>query len=163
MVQVLELKDTRRAADTLGTLMTFKAIQVPADREAWLRSVVEVGLTSRGFKPTFAAADAAAPPGAVTARIRLTAIWLWIQAMNKSGSVVVRMTAAAPATAAGSEKIYRADQVAVNWAGTQSEFNGLVDKLFAETLDAMAADLRPLCPPAAQAATTPPATAPVTR
>src|ERR1700677_3750830 len=70
-VQIVELKDSRRAPETLGNLAGFKAIQAPADREAWLRSIFEVGLTARGFKVSFAGDGPT--PGAVTARIRLQA------------------------------------------------------------------------------------------
>ncbi len=127
--------------------MTFRAIQAPADRQAWLRSAIEVGLTARGFKPSFSTdpASGAGTPGAVSARIRLTVLWISLGAMNKAGSVVLRMSAAAGDRPAGPEKIYRGDEVSLFWMATQSEFNGLVDKIFADALDDMAADLRPLC------------------
>src|SRR5579872_3513733 len=38
-VELVELKDTRRAPQTVGALQTFRVINAPADRDAWLRSV----------------------------------------------------------------------------------------------------------------------------
>jgi hypothetical protein len=157
-VQIVELKDSRRGPETVGSVITFRAMQAPADREAWLRSIFEVGLKARGFAPSFApaGAEATAKPG-VTARVRIQAVWISLQAMNKIGSVVFRASAAGGAEA-GPEKIYRGDKTALNWWGSQAEFNGLLNDLFAMALDDFAADLRPLC--SAPAPTTPAATAP---
>ena len=142
-VQVLELVDARRGPETVGSVMTFQQIQAPADREAWLRSVVQVGLEARGFKPSFGAEPAA---GAVNARIRLRTVWISLVQMNKMGSAVLQASAAAGAAPAGPMKIHRGDKTSVNMWGSQGEFNELVNQVFAEALDGLAADLRPLCP-----------------
>ena len=163
-VQIVELKDSRRGPETVGSVVTLRAMQTPPDREAWLRSIFEVGLKARGFAPSFVAAggEATAKPG-VTAHVRIQAVWISLQAMNKIGSVVFRASASGGAEA-GPEKIYRGDKTALNWWGSQSEFNGLLNDLFAMALDDFAADLRPLCsapaapasaPAAAPAAPTP--------
>lgn len=144
-IQIVELRDTRREPQTLGTVMlNGRAIQAPADRDAWLRSVFEVGLKARGFKPSFSA-PAAEAPEAVAVHVRLHSIWITTQTMNKVGSVVVRMSAGTPVAPLSPEKVYRGDQTAVFWGTSQGEFNGFVDRVWANALDAMAADLRSLC------------------
>lgn len=146
-VQIIELKDTRRGPETVGSVVTLRAMQAPPDRETWIRSVFEVGLKARGFNPSFSAegGEAAAKPDVVTTRIRIQAVWISMQAMNKIGSIVFRASAAGGGATSGPEKIYRGDKTAVNWWGSQSEFNGLLNDLFASALDDFAADLRPLC------------------
>ncbi len=141
-VNVAELTDSRREPQTIGVIMAFRAIRAPQDRDAWLHSVVEVGLQARGFKTSFNAGEA---PGAVNVRINVRNIWLTTQAMSKTASVVMRMSAAAPSGVAGEPHDYRGDVTGLNWAGSTGEFNGLAQRTFAEALDAMAADLRPLC------------------
>ncbi len=141
-VQVVELTDARRGPETVGSVVGFQQIQAPTDRDAWLRSVIEVGLTARGFKPSFGAEPA---PGAVTARVRLRTVWISLVQMNKMGSAVLQASAAQGAGEPGAMKIYRADRTSVNMWGSQSEFNELVNQVFAGALDGLAADLRPLC------------------
>ena len=141
-VNVAELADTRREPQTVGMEMAFRAIRAPQDRDAWLHSVIEVGLQARGFKTSFNAGDA---PDAVNVRINVRTIWLTTQAMSKTASVALRMSAAAPGGVAGEPHDYRGDVTGLNWAGSTNEFNGLAQRTFAEALDAMAADLRPLC------------------
>lgn len=141
-VQVLELVDARRGPETVGSVVTFQQIQAPADRDAWLRSVVQVGLEARGFKPSFGPEAAA---GAVNARIRLRTVWISLVQMNKMGSAVLQASAAAGAAPAGPMKVYRGDKTSVNMWGSQGEFSELVNQVFAEALDGLAADLRPLC------------------
>ena len=144
-VQIVELTDSRRGPETVGSMMSFRAMQAPPDRQAWLRSVFDVGLTARGFKPSFAAADAAALPGAVTARVRLRTVWISLLQMNKSGSVALQVSAAPAGAPPGPAKVYRGDKTSVNMWGSQAEFNGLINQVFAEALDGLAADLQPLC------------------
>jgi hypothetical protein len=154
-VQIVELKDGRRGPETVGSVVTLRAMQAPSDREAWLRSVFDVGLKARGFNPSFTApgGEPAARPDMVTARVRVHAVWISLMAMNKTGSVVFLASAAGAGAAPGPEKIYRGDKTAVNWWGSQTEFNGLLNDLFALALDDFAADLRPLCSAPAAAAT----------
>lgn len=160
-VTVAELIDTRRAPQTIGIIPAYQAIEAAPDRAAWFHSVVETGLRARGFTPTFAApSEAAAPvatdasvseavaapapgPNVLTVRIRLQSVWLASMGMNKSGSVVLRMSAAHGAQSR--EGHYRGELVAANWAGTRSEFAEHLDRTMAEALDALAADLAPLC------------------
>ena len=152
-VRILDLSDPRRAPETIGSWMTFRALQAPADRMAWLRSVFEVGLAARGFKPSFGSpADSAAPSNMVSASIRLKAIWISTLQMNKVGSVAVQMSAAAPGARPGPMKVYRGDESGLNWAGSTGEFNGLTDRVFADAMDDMAVDLLPLCTAAAKVA-----------
>ena len=78
----------------------------------------------------------------VTVRISLRSTWFTTMAMNKAASVVFHV---ASERGGRQERNYRGDTTALNWAGTQSEFNDMLNLTFAEALDAMAKDLRPLC------------------
>lgn len=164
-VVVAGLTDGRRAPETIG-LTGFQSIAAPADREAWLRSVVETGLRARGFTPTFAPAPAAvvveavaaetaaadtaaiepvasAGPDVLTMHIRLRSVWLESMGLNKSGSVVLQMSATRGAQSR--EAYYRGERVSPNWANGRGEFNEHLDRTFAEALNAIANDLVPMC------------------
>ena len=150
-VQV-ELTDPRRDPQIVGAFGV--ALRAPDDREAWLRSVFDVGLKARGFTPSFAPAGGPLDPAVVTARIRIQVIWISAQQMNKVGSVVLRGVLAAPGAPPGPEAVYRGDKTAVNMWGSTKEFNDHANAVFALALDDLAEDLRPLCaaPPPARAA-----------
>jgi hypothetical protein len=151
----IELTDPRRAPQIVGAFGV--AIRAPDDREAWLRSVFDVGLRARGFTPSFAPAGGPPDPAMVTARIRIQVIWISTQQMNKVGSVVLRGVLAAPGAAPGPEAVYRGDKAGVNMWGSTKEFNDHANAVFALALDDLAEDLRPLC------AATPPAGAALAR
>jgi hypothetical protein len=157
-VTIAGLTDTRRSPETVGIITGVRAIHAPADREAWFRSVIETGLQARGFTPTFAPAPAepvaaesteagltepAAGPDVLTLRINLRSVWLASLGMNKTGSVVLQMSAARGAQ--NHQGYYRGEHISPNWANGRGEFNEHLDRTFAEALDAMAADLRPMC------------------
>lgn len=168
-VTIAGLTDNRRAPETIGIIAGFRSIAAPADRDAWFRSVIETGLRSRGFTPTFApapaeipapqaaaeavateiaatesVAPAAAPgPDVLTIRVRLQSVWLASLGMNKTGSVVLHMSAAHGAQ--GHEGYYRGEYVSPNWNSGRGEFNEHLDRTFAEALNAMATDLAPMC------------------
>jgi hypothetical protein len=141
-ITILELTDPRRAPETIG-ISALRPIAMPADRQAWLRSVIEAGLSARGFTPTFAPAGMAPSPDALNARISLKAVWISVPALNKSASVVFRTAAGQGEPGAAHD--YRGDITNVNWWGSQSEFNDLLERTAAQALDAMAPDLRALC------------------
>ena len=139
----IELTDPRRDPQIVGAFGV--AIRAPDDREAWLRSVFDVGLKARGFTPSFAPAGGPPDPAMVTARIRIQVIWISTQQMNKVGSVVLRGVLAAPGAPPGPEAVYRGDKTAVNMWGSTKEFNDHANAVFALALDDLAEDLRPLC------------------
>jgi hypothetical protein len=148
----IELTDPRRDPQIVGAFGV--ALRAPDDREAWLRSVFDVGLKARGFTPSFAPAGGPLDPAVVTARIRIQVIWISTQQMNKVGSVVLRGVLAAPGAPAGPEAVYRGDKTGVNMWGSTKEFNDHANAVFALALDDLAEDLRALCaaPPTASAA-----------
>jgi len=154
----IELTDPRRDPQIVGAAGV--AFRAPEDREAWLRSVFEVGLKARGFMPTFPTAGGQPASAVVTARIRIQAIWISALQMNKVGSVVLRGVLAAPGAPPGPEAVYRGDKTAVNMWGSTKEFNEHANAVFALALDDLAEDLRPLCaaPPTTRGAS---ASAPV--
>lgn len=164
-VTIAGLTDNRRAPETIGIVPGFRSISAPADREAWFRSVVETGLRARGFTPTVALApepppievathavatavtmEAVAPapgPNVLTVRVRLQSVWLAALGMNKTGSVVLHVSAARGQHSF--EGYYRGEYVSPNWANGRGEFNEHLDRTFAEALNAMAIDLAPMC------------------
>ncbi|MCX7357561.1 MAG: hypothetical protein NT015_05385 [Alphaproteobacteria bacterium] len=171
-VTIAGLTDNRRAPQTIGIVAGFRSIEVTADREAWFRSIIETGLRVRGFTPTVAltpeptpalaadvapvdadtvateavAAEVVAPapgPDVLTVRVRLQSVWLASLGMNKTGSVVLHMSAAHGAQS--KDGYYRGEYVSPNWASGRGEFAEHLDRTFAEALNAMAADLAPLC------------------
>ncbi len=173
-VVVAELTDHRRAPETIGIIAGVRSIAAPGDRDAWLRSIIEVGLRERGFTPTFALASAEIPapetgaevvatdaaaaeaagaepaepaaapgPSVLTVRVRLQSVWLASLGMNKTGSVVLRVSAAHGAQS--SENYYRGEYVSPNWANGRGEFNEHLDRTFAEALNVMATDLATMC------------------
>lgn len=139
----IELTDPRRDPQIVGAFGV--ALRAPEDREAWLRSVFDVGLKARGFTPSFAPAGGPSYSAVITARIRIQAIWISTQQMNKVGSVVLRGVLAAPGAPPGPETVYRGDKTAVNMWGSTKEFNDHANAVFALALDDLAKDLRPLC------------------
>ena len=140
---ILAVSGPRRAPETVGIVATSRGVSAPADREAWLHSVFAVGFGARGFTTTFAPPGAQASPDALTVSIEVRSIWVSNPGMNKAGSVVVHVSGGHGARTL--DQFYRGDFVGANWAGTQSEFNGMLNRTFAQALDSIAADLRPLC------------------
>lgn len=151
VLNVVELSDVRRDPQMVG--LWRSAIKAPVDRAAWLRSVIQTGFRARGFQTSFGPSEAA--PDAVQVKIALRSIWLKPIATNKTGSVIMRMSAGRGSL--GPERFYRADVTNVNWWGSQSEFNDLSNLIFARVLDSMTVDLRPLCPGSPVADTAAPA------
>ena len=147
-VRILELRDDRREPETVGAVVGFRAFKAPQDRQAWTRSIFEVGLKARGFTPLFveAGTEGAADPASLAVKIRIHTIWMTLQAMNKIGAVAWRASITPPRGVAGPETIYRGDRIGTNMMGSQSEFNSHMNQVFALALDDFAADLRPLCP-----------------
>lgn len=145
-VHIVQLTDRARAPEVFGAIVTFRTIAAPADREAWLRSVFQVGLSARGFKPSFATAGDETPvdPSVVQTRIRVQGLWISTLGTNKNGTIVLRAASARGATPTD-ERVYRSDKTSVNMWGSRSEFNGLLNQVLAETLDDFAADLRTQC------------------
>jgi hypothetical protein len=94
--------------------------------------------------PTVAPAPPApAGPDVLTVRIRLQSVWLASLGMNKTGSVVLHLSAAHGAQSR--EGYYRGELVAANWNNGRGEFNEHMDRTFAEALNAMVVDLAPMC------------------
>lgn len=145
-VHIVQLTDRARAPEVFGAIVTFRTIAAPADREAWLRSVFEVGLSARGFKPSFATAgsDVAVDPSAVMTRIGFQNVWISTLGTNKNGTIVLRAASARGALPTD-ERVYRSDKTSVNMWGTRNEFNGLLNQVVAEALDDLAVDLRTQC------------------
>ena len=145
-VHIVQLTDRARAPEVFGAIVTFRTIAAPADREAWLRSVFDVGLTARGFKPSFATpgSEAVVDPSVVMTRIRFQNVWISTLGTNKNGTIVLRAASARGAQPTA-ERVYRSDKTSVNMWGTRNEFNGLLNQVVAEALDDLAVDLREQC------------------
>jgi hypothetical protein len=89
----------------------------------------------------------AAPAGAVDLHVHLRTVWMSVLAMNKTASVVLQASTDVGGASTGPAKLYRGDRTSINMWGSQSEFNTLLNQVFAEAMNGLAADLRPLCAP----------------
>jgi hypothetical protein len=140
-IDVVELVDARHAPGTLG-VVAGRAVKSPDDTNAWLRSIIG-GLRARGVAVDFRE-PASTPSDAILVRVSLQTAWVTNVWDNGTANVVLHVRAGRGG-AATIDRDYRGSLSTVNWASGVGELQGLVDHAFAKALDAIAADLRPLC------------------
>ncbi|HWE98337.1 MAG TPA: hypothetical protein VG248_00905 [Caulobacteraceae bacterium] len=141
-LEVTAIVDGRHVRDALGSV-SGRTVRAPADQEAWLRSVI-FGLGSRGF--ALSQAGPGAPvSGALSARFTLQNAWVSSVASNKVADVIWHVDATRDGTSVIS-KDYRGASNRMNWSSGDDELQGIVNRAFAQALDAMAVDLREQCP-----------------
>lgn len=139
-VNFTEIVDERRSPEMVGVIER-RAVRAPADVQTWMRAVLG-GLAARGVDARF---DAAAAPGASSARFTLQTAWIQSTVVTYSASVVVRLQAEG---SAGSpiDRSYRGRVVrTAYWSGGVGTLQSAVDGAFADALDSMAVDLKALC------------------
>lgn len=139
-INVSDVVDVRRAPDVLG-VVAGRAVKAPADSAGWLRSVV-AGLGTRGFTVLFA--DPAAPADAISAKFTLHTAWITDTRGNKTANVVLLVAATRPGGATV-DRAFRGNVSMINWASTESEMQDVMARAFADALDDVARDLKPLC------------------
>jgi len=133
------LSDSRTDPSILGTIGPRPVVS-PGQGAGWIASRLASGLEARGISITFA--PAAPPDGSLTlAEGRLVTAWVASLSTSMNGTVVFGVRARADE----SEKFYRGNDTAMNWAGGQGEINRLVDRSFDEMLEKLGADLRAMC------------------
>jgi|GEM_PF-2081453 len=141
-IRFASLVDERRSPEMAGVIGK-RGVLAPADSQAWLRAVLG-GLESRGIRPAFEAAPAVgpAPP---TASLTLQTAWIASTVVTYSANVVLRLQASAPGGAT-IDRMYRGRvSRTAYWSGGVDTLQSAMDGAFADALDAMAADLKPLC------------------
>jgi hypothetical protein len=74
----------------------------------------------------------------------LLTAWVTATSINKNANVVWRVMAERPNVPMLARN-YRGTVSTINWADTPDELRSLVDRAFAKSLDAMAADLHDAC------------------
>lgn len=141
VVTVTGLLDNRRSPEMIG-VFGGRAVHAPADRDAWLKSVI-VALESRKIDLRFSDTQLPADSG-ITAQISLAKAWIANTNSNMSASVVLQLRATTPAGQA-IDMPYRGGGSHINWASGFGELQRVMDVAIARSLDAMAADLHKLC------------------
>jgi len=141
-IRFASLVDERRSPEMAGVIGK-RGVLAPADSQAWLRAVLG-GLEARGIRPAFEAAPAAGP-ATPTASLMLQTAWIASTVVTYSANVVLRLQASAPA-GAPIDRMYRGRvSRTAYWSGGVDTLQSAMDGAFADALDAMAADLKPLC------------------
>jgi hypothetical protein len=134
------LVDARTQRGALGKVGN-RTVRGPVDFERWLRNVLE-GLNQRGVDTSFAV-PAAAGSG-LSANVALRTVWVSAIETSKTATVVMRVQ-----LRRGSQPFaprdYRGSHTGINWASTESEVRGLIERAFAQALDELAADVRAEC------------------
>ena len=135
-----EIVDERRSPELVGVIGK-RSVLAPADSQSWMRAVLR-GLNARGVKALF---DAAGRPGGPTARFVLKTAWV-AESVDTYSAVVVVTVQAQGADGRAVDRTYRG-RVArtAYWSGGVDTMQSAVDGAFADALDAIAADLKPLC------------------
>jgi hypothetical protein len=141
-LKIRSVVDERRSPEMIGVYFN-RAIHAPADRDAWLRSIV-AALQSRKISVEFVqngdGASTAAPID-----MALTKAWIGNTESNMSANIVVRLKTT---NAAGVvfEQSYRGGASHMSyWSGGPGELQRSFDTAVSRVLDAMAADLHKLC------------------
>lgn len=142
-VTFTSLADGRREALLVGAVGD-RAVQSPQDVQAWMRAIL-TGLPRRGINPQYAAASAAGGPASgPTAQFTLRMVWIDASEMDISANVIVAIDATGQ-NGRALHKVYRGRITKINWAGTSSEIQKDISDAFADSLDKIAPDLKPLC------------------
>ena len=142
IVNFIGIIDERRSPEMAG-VVGERGVLAPQDFKLWLQAVLG-GLTARGIRPNFGSsvtADGAMP----TASVTLQTAWIASTEVTYSANVVARLEA----SGTGSppiDKVYRGHvSRTAYWSGGIDTLQSAMDGAFADALDAMAVDLRPLC------------------
>lgn len=143
-VRIIALEDVRRSPDMIG-VHDRRPIFTPADRDAWLKSIVRA-LNTRGIAVSFD--DQATTANGATAKIDLTTAWITNTKVNISASAVFRMQV----TSSNREmfdRFYRGGNSRMTyWSNGRPVLQQAIDTAFSRALDAMATDLLATCQPA---------------
>ena len=144
-ISLTSVTDERRSPEMIGVFLG-RAVRAPADRDAWLRSIVS-SLKSRKISVNFAkgGAELAAPLAADVAQVAVTKAWIANTDGNMSASIVFRLKSAS-ATGIVTEQIYRGGASHSSYfSGGPGELQRAFDTAVARALDAMATDIQIRC------------------
>jgi hypothetical protein len=129
-----------RSSPQLAGVIGKRAVKAPADGGAWLRAVL-AGFPRRGIAPQSDAAQGHAP----SVRLALRTAWIDSSVETYNATVVIAVHGEA-SDAAPVDRTYRgrASRTAY-WSGGVDTLQSAIDGAFANALDQMAIDLKPLC------------------
>lgn len=146
-VRVIAIEDLRRSPEMIG-VHERRQIFAPADRAAWLKSIVQA-LGTRGILVLFEGDNG--PAHASKARIDLTTAWITNTKVNISANAVFRLRVSDD-KGERLDKYYRGGNSRMTYfSNGASELQQAIDTALARALDAMATDLLGLCSPASPA------------
>lgn len=140
-VNVVALEDLRSDPQMIG-VYNRRAVKAPADRQAWLRSIVDA-LARRGVQPQFET-DAESGEG-MNVGIYLERAWVSNTLNDIAVSVVFRIDEPGPNGTAEPARFRGTQQKITYFSGGEGKIQRGMDSAFAEALDAMAIHLRARC------------------
>jgi hypothetical protein len=141
---VVEIVDDRLDPSMLGAV-GGRTVHAPADMQAWMRSVLG-GLDRSGIAVEFGDLNKA-DSSELVAKAELKTAWVSSATTAKTASVVLAMRYFRAGTQIKAAD-YRGSISATNWASTQDEIQGMIDRAFDQVLAQAAGDIRVACVPA---------------
>lgn len=139
-----EIKDARADPTMIGFIGP-RPVRGPDNPQAWIGNVL-VGLSAYGLDVEYPASDVR--PTELVVNATLVTAWVSSVATAKTGSVVVKARFSR-GDAVVKEANYRGAESSVDWWGSSSEIQGMIDAALTQIVDAMSHDLVSLCSPPA--------------
>ncbi len=141
-VNFVEITDGRRSRDLVGVIGK-RAVQAPRDTQTWLRAVLS-GLGARGITARFDAATGDAATPVAKFGLQMAAINDSVETYTANVLVSIDATGSKGRTLSRTYR-GRAARTAY-WSGGVDTLQSVMDGAFANALNAMAPDLKQLCP-----------------
>lgn len=140
-IRIVGLQDVRRSPEMIG-VYDRRPVYAPADRDAWLKSIVEA-LGTRGVDVAFDGDTSTA--SAAQVKLDLTTAWIMNTNVNVSASAVFKMHVT-NARGESTEASYRGGNSRMPYWGTGAPLlQKAMNVAFARVLDSMATDLLKTC------------------
>ena len=136
-----EIKDARADPATIGFIGS-RPVRGPGNPQAWIGNVL-AGLSSYGLNVEYPASDV--PATELVAKATLMTAWVSSVATAKTGSVVINVRFSR-GDAVVKDANYRGAVSSVDWWGSDSEIQGMIDDALTQIVDAVSHDLVSLCP-----------------
>lgn len=141
-VHFTDVVDERDSPEILGVIGR-RGVLAPTDIPAWLHAVL-LGLEARGIKPIMAG-DGGASTSMPHAVFRLRIAWIDSTEVTYSANVSIRLSVGA-AHGQSMDRDYRGRvSRTAYWSGGVDTLQSAIDGAFADALDDIAADLKPMC------------------
>ena len=141
-ITIGSLTDERRSPEMVGVFFG-RAVRAPADRDAWLRSIID-GLQSRKIA-VIPASTAENAQGTARVDIAITKAWVTNTASNMSASIVFRVKPNHPAEASEEKSFRGGASHSSFFSGGPGELQRAFNTAVSRGLDAMASDFHKTC------------------